>query len=84
MDIIVEGDMLDHCLRGGTRYWDRIQIQESYILFLRRTSAPDTPYYTLEIEFVHISFLIGNPKKPVRKERRKMISLFDYCNLQNC
>lgn len=50
LDIIVEGDMLDHCLRGSDRYWDRMETHESYILFLRRTSALDTPYYTLEIE----------------------------------
>lgn len=50
LDIIVEGDMLGHCLRGSDRYWDRIETHESYILFLRRTSALDTPYYTLEIE----------------------------------
>ena len=50
LDIIVEGDILDHCLRGSDRYWDRIETHESYILFLRRTSAIDTPYYTLEIE----------------------------------
>ncbi len=50
LDIIVEGDMLCHCLRGSDRYWDRIQTHESYILFLRRASAPDVPYYTLEVE----------------------------------
>ena len=50
LDILVEGDILNHCLRGSDRYWDRIQTHESYILFLRRASAPDTPYYTLEVE----------------------------------
>lgn len=50
LDIIVEGDMLGHCLRGSDRYWDRIETHESYIMFLRRTSALNTPYYTLEIE----------------------------------
>ncbi len=50
LDIIVEGDMLCHCLRGADRYWDRIQTHESYILFLRRASALNIPYYTLEIE----------------------------------
>lgn len=49
-DIIVEGDMLNHCLRGSDRYWDRIETHESYILFLRRASTPHLPYYTLEIE----------------------------------
>lgn len=50
LDIIVEGDFLNHCLRGSDRYWDRIQTYESYILFLRRASAVDIPYYTLEVE----------------------------------
>lgn len=61
LDIIVEGDMLCHCLRGSDRYWDRIETHESYILFLRRTSALDTPYYTLEIE----------PDGTVRQKRTK-------------
>ena len=61
LDIIVEGDMLCHCLRGADRYWDRIQTHESYILFLRRASAPDMPYYTLEIE----------PDGTIRQKRTK-------------
>ena len=60
-DILVEGDMLCHCLRGSDRYWDRIQTHESYILFLRRASALDTPYYTLEVE----------PDGTVRQKRTK-------------
>ena len=50
LDIIIEGDILCHCLRGSDRYWDRIETHEAYILFLRRTSALDAPYYTLEVE----------------------------------
>lgn len=61
LDIIVEGDMLCHCLRGSDRYWDRIQTHESYILFLRRSSAPNVPYYTLEVE----------PDGTVRQKRTK-------------
>jgi len=60
-DIIVEGDMLCHCLRGSDRYWDRIETHESYILFLRRASAPHLPYYTLEVE----------PDGAVRQKRTK-------------
>nr|WP_325221435.1 PcfJ domain-containing protein [uncultured Oscillibacter sp.] len=61
LDIIVEGDILCHCLRGADRYWDRIQTHESYILFLRRASNPDMPYYTLEIE----------PDGTIRQKRTK-------------
>ena len=31
-------------------YFDRINSQESYTLFLRKTKQQDQPYYTLEVE----------------------------------
>ena len=45
--------MLHHCVGNdgsGERYYDRIERRESFILFLRRTSEPEDPYYTLEVE----------------------------------
>ena len=35
---------------NSDRYWERIENRESYILFLRKSSEPEKPYYTLEIE----------------------------------
>ena len=49
-DIIKEGEQLHHCVGSSERYWDRIERRESYVLFLRHTSDPDKPYYTLEVE----------------------------------
>ena len=49
-DIIQEGHYLNHCIASSERYWDRIERGESYLLFLRKTSAPQTPYYTMEVE----------------------------------
>ncbi len=49
-DILLEGDKLCHCISNADRYWDRMEQRESYILFLRKVSAPDKPYYTLEVE----------------------------------
>lgn len=49
-DIIKEGKILQHCLGGSDRYWDRIERNESYILFLRKIDSMDKAYYTLEIE----------------------------------
>ncbi|MDR1548998.1 MAG: PcfJ domain-containing protein [Hungatella sp.] len=49
-DIILEGHALGHCLHSSDIYFERIQTRESYILFLRKASEPDRPYYTLEIE----------------------------------
>ena len=49
-EIIKEGEQLHHCVGCSERYWDRIERRESYVLFLRHTSEPDKPYYTLEVE----------------------------------
>ncbi len=49
-EIMEEGEKLHHCVGSSDRYWERMERRESYVLFLRRTSKPDTPYYTLEIE----------------------------------
>lgn len=61
LDIIVEGAMLCHCVGTNDRYWDRIERQEAFILFLRKTSDPNRPYYTLEVE----------PDGTVRQKRTK-------------
>ena len=49
-EIILEGRALTHCVSNSDRYWERIENQESYILFLRKSSEPTKPYYTMEIE----------------------------------
>ena len=48
--ILKEGQALHHCIDKKTEYLERINEQETYILFLRNTKQPDTPYYTLEVE----------------------------------
>lgn len=49
-DILNEGMALHHCIDKSDRYYDRINSQESFILFLRKKEAIDQPFYTLEIE----------------------------------
>jgi len=49
-DILTEGQNLHHCVGESERYWERIERQESYVLFLRRTNEIGKSYYTLEIE----------------------------------
>lgn len=39
-----------HIVELYIAYLERINEQETYILFLRNTKQPDTPYYTLEVE----------------------------------
>ena len=50
VDIMIEGQNLNHCVGTSDRYYDRIERRESYILFLRKTDAPEQSYYTLEVE----------------------------------
>ncbi len=49
-DIVREGTILKHCVHSCDYYWQRMEIRETYILFLRRASDPGQPYYTLEVE----------------------------------
>lgn len=49
-DIMCEGQALGHCANSSQVYYDRIQNQESYIMFLRKTKEPGKSYYTLEVE----------------------------------
>ena len=50
LDIIREGNTLQHCVHTCDFYFDRIQRNESYLFFLRRAGAEDIPWYTLEVE----------------------------------
>ncbi|WOO34924.1 PcfJ domain-containing protein [Anaerocolumna sp. AGMB13020] len=75
-DIITEGQILGHCLDGSDRYFERIQIRESYIVFLRKKEELDRPYYTLEIEpggAVRQKRTVGDKQNPDFQEARKFI-----------
>lgn len=50
IDIANEGAALHHCAGATNRYYERIESRETYIVFLRRVSEPEIPYYTVEIE----------------------------------
>lgn len=45
-----EGRLLRHCVGTTDRYFDRIAEEESYIMFLRKSVAPTSPWYTMEVE----------------------------------
>lgn len=50
LDIVMEGRALSHCVSNCDIYCERIERNESFILFLRLTTMPQTSYYTLEVE----------------------------------
>lgn len=49
-DIIEEGRCLGHCIDTTDRYFERIEQHVTYLVFLRKRSSKDSPWYTLEIE----------------------------------
>lgn len=48
--ILSEGRALHHCVANIDRYWDRIERNESYVFFLRKSDSPLQAYYTIEVE----------------------------------
>lgn len=49
-DIYGEGLTLRHCIHTCEIYFQRMDIRETFLLFLRRKESPDRPWYTLEVE----------------------------------
>ena len=49
-DIYSEGITLKHCIHTCDIYFQRIEIKETYLLFLRKSEDPTKPWYTIEIE----------------------------------
>ena len=52
VDIMREGKRLNHCIvrEDENRYLERIEREETYIMFLRKNSDVDAPWYTMEVE----------------------------------
>lgn len=76
LDIMVEGKALNHCVGSSTRYLDRIERRESYIMFLRRTCALQQSYYTLEVEpggTVRQKRTTNDEQKPDIEEAKKFL-----------
>lgn len=49
-DIVREGERLRLCITWSDRYYERMEDKETFLLFLRRKSQPDNPWYLLEVE----------------------------------
>lgn len=52
-EIVLEGQKLHHCV-GGDNYRDKMKSGESFILFVRKKSAPDEPWWTIEVRSNHV------------------------------
>ena len=50
-DIKREGRLQHHCVGASDRYIKSMNEGKTFILFLRKEETPETPYYTLEVEY---------------------------------
>lgn len=50
-DIKREGRLQHHCVGASDRYIKNMNEGKTFILFLRTAENPETPYYTLEVEY---------------------------------
>lgn len=67
-EIILEGQYLHHCVGRNDHYMNKHNNGTSYIVFLRRKSEPDVPYYTVEIKGEEvIQWYSMNDRKPDRE-----------------
>lgn len=53
-EIIQEGQEQHHCVASSDTYFKRMDKGESFIVFMRRKSERQTPYYTIEIKDTNI------------------------------
>ena len=51
-EIVLEGQKLHHCV-GGANYRDKMKEGKSFILFVRKKSAPEIPWWTIEVSNKH-------------------------------
>lgn len=73
-EIVKEGQKLRHCVGGGG-YSCRMANGEIAILFLREKRAPETPYYTIEVNLKDFSIIQYHGYENLDKDK-KMIQNF--------
>lgn len=73
-ELVKEGSALRHCVGG---YGDRIANKECIVLFLRRCSEPEKPFYTIEVQDGHIVQLRGLQNCDATPEVRQFADVWE-------
>lgn len=76
-DFIREGQSLNHCV-GSEMYYKNHMIGNRMIFFIRKSKAPDKPYFTLEMDMQNYKILqlYGFGDRSADKEVRKFAEAF--------
>jgi hypothetical protein len=74
-DIITEGQLQHHCVGASDTYMLNMAQRKSYILFLRKASEPEKPYYTIEATTTGVKqFYAAYDRQPDKKVVQKVLS----------
>ncbi len=65
-DLINEGEMLHHCVAG---YWRLVAAKNTRIVFVRKKSEPETPFFTGEVDHGKLVQLFGSYNQKNRDPR---------------
>ncbi len=74
-----EGNALHHCVGG---YVDRVARGETMILFVRKVSAPDVPFYTLEWNKDHVAQCRGMRNSDMTEDVSAFVQAFERLMLE--
>lgn len=74
LELIAEGNYLNHCV---SRYAKQYAAGATDILFIRKTTEPDKPYYTLEICKDKIIQVRGMKNCPATEEVKALMKAFE-------
>lgn len=78
-ELIEEGRTLHHCVGASDTYMNAMAEGRSWILFLRRKSEMDKPYYTIEINMYTdkiLQYYSEYDRQPNKEEIRKVLDKF--------
>jgi len=72
-ELFDEGQALHHCVG---RYAERYALGETDLFLMRRVSAPDTPYCTVEMRGEMLIQARGERNRPLREDEQAFVDQF--------
>ena len=74
-DICTEGRKQHHCVGASTIYRQNMAERKSFIVFLRKATEPEKPYYTIECDLTKVlQFYSAYDRQPDKEKVEKILS----------
>lgn len=74
-DICTEGRKQHHCVGASPQYRQKMAERKSFIVFLRKATEPEKPYYTIECDLTKVlQFYSAYDRQPDKEKVEKILS----------